>query len=81
MLRQSPAGWPTHYVDPWHMPQPPGGVAPLRQDIALAWYLEKRRAYGTSPVCRFNIRAAVATRRIIVRRVRVAGLRDLPEVS
>jgi len=47
------------YIDPWQMPQPPGGVAPLRHDLALARYLEKQKAYDVSMAPRFDILTAV----------------------
>jgi hypothetical protein len=59
MLLPSSTGWPMGYIDPWQMPQPPGGVAPLRHDLALARYLEKRKAYDASMACRFNSLTAV----------------------
>jgi len=55
MLRLSSIEWPIGYTDPWQTPQPPGGVAPLRHDLALARYLEKRMACDSSTVRRLDI--------------------------
>jgi hypothetical protein len=45
MLPSSPLQWPLDHTDRWEAPHPPGGVAPLRHDLALGCYLEKRAAY------------------------------------
>jgi hypothetical protein len=42
--------------------QPPGGVAPLRHDLALAQYLEKRAEHGAPVLCQFGL--GVALRRL-----------------
>jgi len=55
MLRLSSTEWPIGYANPWQTPQPPGGVAPLCHDLALARYLEKRMAYDSSTVRRLDI--------------------------
>jgi len=55
MLRLSSTEWPIGYANPWQAPQPPAGVAPLRHDLALARYLEKRMAYDSSMVRRLDI--------------------------
>ena len=39
--------------------QPLGGVAPLRHDLALAQYLEKRVAHEAPVLCQFGIGAAL----------------------
>lgn len=57
MLRLSSSEWSIGYADPWQTPQPPGGVAPLRHDLALARHLEKRMAYGPSTVRPLDISA------------------------
>lgn len=46
MLPSSSLQWPLDHTDPWQVPHPPGGVAPLRHDLALGCYLEKRAAYA-----------------------------------
>ena len=55
MMRLSLTEWPIGYADPWQRLQPPGGVAPLRHDLALARYLEKRMAYDSSTIHRLDI--------------------------
>ena len=55
MLRLSSTEWTIGYASPWQTPQPPGGVAPLCHDLALARYLEKRMAYHSSTVRRLDI--------------------------
>jgi len=54
MSRWSSTEWPVGYADPWQVPRPQGGVAPLRHDLALARYLEKQAAYRASTVRWFD---------------------------
>ena len=71
MLPPHSTEWPTGHSDPWQAPQPPGGVAPLRHDLALARYLEKRAAYRTMRVYQPDLwallfrRCAVMVRNVV----------------
>jgi hypothetical protein len=81
MLNPGSTEWPKGYVDPWHISQPPGGVAPLRHDLALARYLEKRKAYDSSAVRRIDVWAAAIDLCVKMRHGGFAvfrGLRLLP---
>lgn len=40
--------WYVCYTNPWGAAQPPGGVAPVRADLELARYLEKKAAAAGS---------------------------------
>lgn len=46
MIQPSLTEWPIHYIG--QEPQPRGGVAPLRHDLALVQYLEKQAAHRSS---------------------------------
>jgi hypothetical protein len=68
MLRPSSTEWPIWHDDPWHNPQPRGGLVPRRHDIALARYLEKQRACRASTIHRFDLRAtALGLRKLVAR--------------
>ena len=45
MLPLRPFDWPFDHTDLWQQPRSRGGIAPLRHDLALGCYLEKRAAY------------------------------------
>jgi len=45
----SSTDWPIRHDDPWENSQP-GGVAPLRHDLALAAYLQRQQAWRASAV-------------------------------
>ena len=49
----SSTDWPIRHDDPWENSQP-GGVAPLRHDLALARYLERQQGWRASAVHRFD---------------------------
>jgi hypothetical protein len=59
MLFPRPIGWPIPSNESGQPPVPPGGIAPLRHDLALANYLEKRAAHGAPALCQFSIGAAL----------------------
>ena len=59
MFPQRPIGWPIALIETGQAPQPPGGVAPLRHDLALARYLEKRAAHGAPALCELGTWAAL----------------------
>lgn len=77
VLRLSSAEWPIGFADPWQAPQPPGGVAPLRHDLALARYLEKRMAYDSSAVLRLDIWTAAIDLRAKMKHGVLAAFRGL----
>jgi hypothetical protein len=59
MFPQRPIGWPITSIEAAPAPQPPGGVAPLRHDLALARYLEQRAAHGAPALCELGTWAAL----------------------
>ncbi len=51
----SSTDWPIGHDDPW-VNSRPGGVAPLRHDLALAAYLQRQQAWRASAVPRLDLR-------------------------